>query len=370
VVTRNINTPVPDTFMSHAERVLVMSASAALLCGCTLASPPEQAANSCSAQALMLEKPAFMIVDAVVRGDRLLLPDSSSGLREIDLRTGQDLRLVLPMGTQPGEVSGPEHLGCGSGRCVVFGNRKFWVYYDSSWRFLHEYPGSTSSPIGQPLVLEDRIVVFGMAMSAAAASGYAYLYVRYDDGEILPLQDFPESMALPEIIKEIRFLGIVTGGLAATPDGGWVFVDPRSYSVHIFDNRDRLKGTWRGANPSFHAPNWAASPEVHDHSLEQFSRWQLAQPLVKRPVVLGEDLVAFAVGLPDGPLRQRHELDLYRLSGEPVALGLKIPGVWAGRLIAADADAGRIVLVGQETWAPLATTTVWQVEVPSVEKPK
>ena len=32
-----------------------------------------------------------------------------------------------------------------------------WVYYDSSWRFLFEYPGSTSDPLGQPLVFEDRI---------------------------------------------------------------------------------------------------------------------------------------------------------------------------------------------------------------------
>ena len=175
-------------------------------------------------------------------------------------------------------------------------------------------------------------------------------------------------MPVPEIVKRIHFQGVVTGGLAALPDGGWIFVDPRNYSVYAFDNRDRLKKAWRGANPSFRGANWEASPEVHDDSGRQgYSRWQLSQPLVKRPVVLGEDLLAFVVGLPDGSLRQRHELDLYRMSGEPVALGLEIPGVQAGRLVTADADVGRIVLVGQETWEPSAKTIVWQVEVPNVE---
>ncbi len=150
---------------------------------------------------------------------------------------------------------------------------------------------------------------------------------------------------------------------------GGSFVDPRSYSVYVFDSRDRLTKAWRGINPRFRAPNWAAAPEVHDASgREGYSRWQLSQPLVKRPVVLGEDLLAFVVGIPDGTLQQRHELDLYRLSGEPVAIGLPIPGVQAGRLVAADADNGRLVLIGQETWEPSAKTTVWQVEVPKVEQ--
>jgi len=357
--------------MRHAVKVFVYSAGAVLLCASVLASPAEKAARICSAKALNLEKPAYMVVDVVVRGDRLLLPDYISGLREVDLRTGKDLRSILPIGNQRGEVSGPQHLGCGSGRCVVFGSRYYWVFYDSRWRFLHEYSGLTATASGQPLVFDDRIVVYGLAQSAAAASGYAYLFVQYDDGEILPLQEFPASMPVPEIAKRIKFQGIINGGLAALPDGGWVFVDPRSYSVYVFDNRDRLKKAWRGANPSFRGPNWAASPEVHDDSGRQrYSRWQLSQPLVKRPVVLEDDLLAFVVGLPDGPLRQRHELDLYRLDGEPVALGLKIPGVQSGRLVIADADAGRIVLVGQETWEPLAKTTVWQVEVPKVENLK
>ena len=110
-----------------------------------------------------------------------------------------------------------------------------------------------------------------------------------------------------------------------------------------------------------------ASPEVHDDSGRQaYSRWQLAQPLVKRPVPLGEDLLAVVIGIPDGPLLQRHELDIYRTNGEPVVVGLSIDGVRAGRLIIADAGAGRLVLVGQQTWEPSAPTTVWQVDVPKV----
>ncbi len=357
--------------MRQAVTVLVYCAIAVFLSAIVLASPADTAKSACNAHAIGLEKPAYMVVDAVVRGDRLLLPDYASGLREVDLQTGRDLRSILPMGNQRGKVTGPQHLGCGSERCVVFGSRYYWVFFDSNWRFLHEYPGYTATATGQPLVFDDRIVVFGLAQSAAAVSGYTYLYVQYDDGEILPLQEYPSSMPIPEMAKRIKFQGIINGGLAALPGGGWVFVDPRSYSVYIFDHRDRLKKAWRGANPSFRAPNWAGAPEVRDDSgRERYSRWQLSQPLVKRPVVLGDDLLAFVIGLPDGPLRQRHELDLYRLSGDPVALGLKIEGVQAGRLVIADADAGRIVLVGQETWEPSAKTTVWQVEVPGVGSPK
>jgi hypothetical protein len=354
--------------MLHTSRVIAYCAGAVLLCAGVLASPVDTPGNSCSAQALNLEKPAYMVVDAVVRGDRLLLPDFTSGLREVDLLTGKDVRSILPMGTQRGEVTGPQHLSCGSGRCVVFGDRYFWVYYDSKWKFLHETPGMRSTASGQPLVFADRMVVYGIAsQDTALGGGTPYLFIQYDDGEIVPLQEYPASMPLAETVKRIHFQGIITGGLAALSDGGWVFVDPRSYSVYVFDNRDRLTKAWRGTNPRFRAPNWAASPPVHDPSgREAYSRWQLSQPLVKRPVVLGDDLLAFVIGLPDGTLSQRHELDIYRLSGEPVAIGLPITGVTAGRLVIADADNHRIVLVSQETWEPSASTTVWQVDVPMV----
>ena len=355
--------------MRHALRVVVVCAGVVLLCAGVLASPADKTEATCNAQAVSLENPAYMVVDAVVRGNSLLLPDYTKGLREVDLRTGKDLRSVLPMGTQQGEVSGPQHLGCGSERCVVWGDRYFWVYYDSSFRFLHEYPGMQSAAAGQPLVFSDRMVVYGTASPEVSGGGTpSYLFIQYDDGEIVPLQEYPTSMPIPEIVKRIHFQGVTTGGLAELPGGGWVFVDPRSYSVFVFDKNDRLTKAWRGTNPSFRAPNWGASPEVHDDSGRQaYSRWQLAQPQVKRPVSLGDDLLAFVVGLPDGPLMQRHELDIYRTSGEPVAVGLPIDGVQSGRLIIADAGAGRLVLVGQQSWEPSATTTVWQVEVPEVQ---
>ncbi len=352
--------------MRHVLRVVLPCAGVVLLCAGVLASPADKAGPTCSVQSLSLENPAYMVVDAVVRGERLLLPDYTKGLREVDLQTGKDLRSVLPMGTQRGEVTGPQHLGCGSERCVVWGDRYFWVYYDSRWRFLHEYPGMNSAASGQPLVFPDRMIVYGVASPEVSGGGVpAYLFVQYDDGEILPLQEYPASMPIPEIVKRIHFQGVTTGGLAELPNGGWVFVDPRSYSVFVFDANDRLTKAWRGTNPLFRAPNWGASPPVSDDSGRQaYSRWQLAQPQVKRPVPLGEDLLAFVVGVPDGPMRQRHELDIYKTSGEPVAVGLSIDGVQSGRLIIADAGAGRLVLVGQETWEPSAATTVWQVEVP------
>lgn len=354
--------------MRHALRTVVVCAGAVLLCAGVLASPADKVGPSCTARPVSLQNPAYMVVDAVVRGDSLLLPDYTKGLREVDLRTGKDLRSVLPMGTQRGEVVGPQHLGCGSGRCVVFGNRYFWVYYDTSFRFLHEYPGMNSTAAGQPLVFPDRMVVYGVTSPEVTGGGTpSYLFVQYDDGEIVPLQEYPTSMPIPEIVKRIHFQGVTTGGLAEVDGGGWVFVDPRSYSVFVFDANDRLKGAWRGTNPRFRAPNWGASPEVHDDSGRQaYSRWQLAQPQVKRPVVLEGGLLAFVVGLPDGPMLQRHELDIYRLNGEPVAVGIPIEGVRAGRLIIADAGSGRLVLVGQESWEPSAPTTIWQVEVPDL----
>ena len=355
--------------MRHALRGVVVCAGVALLCAGVLASPADRVEPSCAARPISLESPAYMVVDAVVRGDRLLLPDYTKGLREVDLRTGKDLRSVLPMGTQQGEVSGPQHLGCGSGRCVVFGDRYFWVYYDSSFRFLHEYPGMKSTASGQPLVFPDRMVIYGIASPDVSGGGTPYLFIQYDDGEIVPLQEYPASMPVLETVKRIHFQGITTGGLAELPGGGWAFVDPRSYSVFVFDKNDRLTKAWRGTNPRFRAPNWGASPEVHDDSGRQrYSQWQLAQPLVKRPVPLGDDLLAFVIGLPDGPLLQRHELDIYRTNGDPIAVGLPIDGVRAGRLIIADAGAGRLVLVGQQTWEPSAMTTVWQVEVPTIER--
>ncbi len=322
----------------------------------------------CEVRAVELEAPAYMVVDAVVRGDRLLLPDYTNGLREIDLRSGADRGAVVAMGTKRGQVTGPQHLGCGAGRCVVHGDRYFWIYYDEDFSFVQEYPSLTTGAGAQPLVLADRMVVAGTASQTVSGGGVPYLFVQYDDGSVVPLQEYPASMPVPEVVKRIHFAGPTAGGIGALPGGGWLYVDPLSYGVFVFDERDRLVRAWRGANPRFRPPNFAGYEPVHDASgRETYSRWSLAQVQVKRPVALDADLVAIVVGVPDGDLRQRHELDLYRPNGEPVATGIEIPGVGGGRLTVADAGFGQLVLVGQKGWEPGSATTAWMVSITGLD---
>ncbi len=356
--------------MRDALRAGVHFAGVVLLCAGAAALPADRPRNICSARPISLENPAYMIVDAVVRNQRLLLPDFTAGLREIDLASGRDLRSVLPMGTGRGQVSGPQHLACSAERCAVWGDRYRWTYFDADWRFVNEISALDAGAAGQPLMFADRMVVFGVARADKTGGGTAYLFVLYDDGSILPLQEFQQSMPIPEIVKRIQFNGPTVGGLGALAGGGWAFVDPRSYSVFVFDDRDRLQKAWRGTNPSFRAPNWGAYEPVHDSSArEQYYRWYLAQPQVKRPVALADDLLGIVVGIPDGTMRQRHVLDLYKLDGEPVEIGIPIPGVEAARLVVADAEPGRLVLVGQESWDLSSPTIVWEVEVPHVGSP-
>jgi hypothetical protein len=322
----------------------------------------------CEVRPVALAEPAYMVVDAVVRGNRLLLPDYTNGLREIDLQTGADLRSVLPMGTKRGQVTGPQHLGCGGGRCVVFGDRYFWIYYSEDFEFIDEIPGMTTGAGSQPLVFADRMVVAGTANPSVSGGGVPFLFVQYDDGSVVPLQEHPQGMTIPEIAKRIHFCGPTAGGVERLADGGWIYVDPRSYGVFVFDRTDRLVRAWRGANPRFRAPNFAVYELVHDASgRESFSRWSLAQTQVKRPVALGDDLVGIVVGIPDGELRQRHELDLYRLDGSPVATGIGLPGIEGGRMVVADAGPGRLVVVGQESWEPGSKTTAWQVTLTGLD---
>lgn len=324
---------------------------------------------SCAVTAVALDKPAYMVVNAVVRDARLLLPDYTNGLREIDLATGADLRSVLPMGSKRGQVTGPQTLACGGGRCVVFGDRYHWIYYTESFQLIDELPGLTTGAGAQPLVFSDRMVIAGIANPATTGGGVAFLFVQYDDGSVVPLQEYPATMQVPEIAKRIHFCGPTAGGVERLADGGWIYVDAPTYGVFVFDRTDRLVRAWRGTNPRFVPPNFAAYEPVHDASgREYFSRWSLAQPQIKRPVVFGEDLVGFVVGIPDGELRQRHELDLYRLDGSPVATGIELPGIAGGRTIVADAGPGRLVIVGQSTWEPGAPTTAWEVTVTGLDK--
>ena len=356
--------------MKDALRAGVQFAAVVCLCAGAAALPADKPGLMCSVRPISIQTPAYMVVDAVVRGERLFLPDYTAGLREIDLTSGRDLRSLLPMGTGRGQVTGPQHLACNPERCAVWGDRYRWLYYDADWRFVSEIPALDAGAAGQPLMFADRMVVFGVARADKTGGGTAFLFVLYDDGSILPLQEFQQGMPIPEVVKRIQFNGPTVGGLGALADGGWVFVDPHSYSVFVFDDRDRLKGAWRGANKNFRAPNWSAYEPVHDSSArERYYRWCLAQPQVKRPVILGDDLLGIVVGLPDGTLQQRHVLDLYKLDGKPVALGIPIPGVEAARLVVADAGPGRLVLIGQESWEPSSPTLVWEVEAPQIGNP-
>ncbi|MCU0304499.1 MAG: hypothetical protein MUC56_10630 [Thermoanaerobaculales bacterium] len=322
----------------------------------------------CSVEAVTLERPAYMVVNAVVRDNRLLLPDYTSGLREIDLGSGADRRSVLPMGTKRGQVSGPQTLGCGDGRCVVLGDRYFWIYYTEGFELIDEVMADRTGAGGQPLVFADRMVVAGVANPQVTGGGVAFLFVQYDDGSVVPLQEYPATMPVPEIAKRIHFCGPTAGGVERLAGGGWLFVDPRTYGVFVFDRTDRLVRAWRGANPRFVAPNFAAYEPVHDASGREYhSRWNLAQPQVKRPVALTDDLVGFVIGIPDGELRQRHELDVYRLDGTPVAIGVELPGVAGGRVIVADAGPGRLVVVGQSSWEPGSPTTAWKVTIEGLD---
>jgi hypothetical protein len=352
--------------MNQVFRVAGGLTAAVLLAG--LVSGLEPAALSpsprCVVRTVELKQPAYMVVDAVVRDERLLLPDYTNGLREIDLNTGSDMRSVLPMGGKRGQVTGPQHLGCGDGRCVVFGDRYFWIYYDDEFNFIQEYPGMTTGAGAQPLVFGDRMVVAGTASPGTSGGGVPYLFVQYDDGSVVPLQEYPASMKIPEVAKRIHFAGPTAGGVDRTPDGGWLYVDPLSYGVFVFDERDRLVRAWRGTNPRFRPPNFAVYEPVHDDTgREYFSRWSLAQTQVKRPVVLSENLVGIVVGVPDGPFSQRHELDLYRLDGTPVATGVELPGIEGGRVVVADSDRDELVVLGQTSWEPGAKTKAWLVTV-------
>ena len=331
--------------------------------------PPDLGSSiRCDVRSVSIEKPAYMVVDAVVRENKLLLPDYTNGLREIDLGSGADLRSVLPMGRKRGQVTGPQHLGCGGGRCVVLGDRYFWIYYDETFEFIDEISGLTTGAGAQPLVFSDRIVVAGTASPGISGGGVPFLFVQYDDGSVVPLQEYPSGMSVPEIAKRIHFCGPTAGGVDRLTNGGWLYVDPRSYGVFVFDARDRLVRAWRGTNPRFRPPNFAVYEPVHDDSgRESFSRWSLAQTQVKRPVTLGDDLVGVVVGIPDGELNQRHELDLYRLDGTPVSIGLELPGVIGGRVVVADAGEGHLVVVGQSSWEPGSKTTAWMVKVSGIE---
>ena len=114
------------------------------------------AAIRCQVRTITIEQPAYMVVDAVVRGDRLLLPDYTNGLREIDLGTGSDLRSVLPMGSKRGQVTGILQLVAQNSR--IFGSHLCSLpYFDVSGILAQDEDAANRVGI---MTLDDRLVMF------------------------------------------------------------------------------------------------------------------------------------------------------------------------------------------------------------------
>ena len=85
---------------------------------------------------------------------------------------------------------------------MVLGDRYFWIYYDEAFEFIDEVPGLTTGAGAQPLVFADRMVVAGTANPNVTGGGISFLFVQYDDGSVVPLQEYPAGMPIPEELRE------------------------------------------------------------------------------------------------------------------------------------------------------------------------
>ena len=319
---------------------------------------------------LLIRQTALNPTSAVVRGDSLWVADNGPGLAVYDLGSGRRVGEVsLGDGARSSTVA--VRVGAGPGGVVVRAPDWRWHRFDHSWELSSGSQRDRASPSSGPVVFADRIAVFGWAGEALTGGPPAWLFVRYDDGTIIPVAEEPAGLAHEEYSKRWIARGTLAGGVTALPDGGWAAVDPFEYRLLLFDERDRLRRTVGGANPDFRSPSIATVPRPQmgdDDSMLELYRWWTAQTLAKRPAVIGDDLIGVVVGLPAEGGTQRHELDLYRLDGTTVASGIELPGVVAARLIVADAEPGRLVLLGMErNWPRADEMTVWEVGVEASE---
>lgn len=309
-----------------------------------------------------LEEPAVAVSDGSVRNGRLFFSDHHQGIREIDLETGRSIRRI-----EIGSASGFSsiYLGIGNDNSVVFGSGLRWYRLDRGWKVKSSDSNPYFAALGSPIVFSDRAIVYGTFTPEITTTSHAWLATLYHDGTVLPLAEFDHGLDNSEVVRRVKFMAVMAGGVAVSPGGGFVALDPRSYRVLLFDARDRLVGSWKGRNPRFHPPNLEALPlDRGPDQRDGFFRWHLGQVLVKRPVFLTDDLLAVVIGLPDGPLHQRYEIDLYRPGGDPVAIGLKVRPIPEQRVVVADTDDGSLVLVAQEKlWPPGSPTAVYIVEV-------
>jgi len=304
-----------------------------------------------------LERPAAMVSCGVVRGEVLFVPDSFNGLRRIDLRTGKD----LPFPEVSSLPFSPQGLG-------VSGRNTFWIAGSGNRLARWSPDGGVVwrekglAALGVVVPLAGRAVAVGW-VSAARCGEQAELFEIGGDGSCTPLLPWPEDHE--EGIRRFSFSWTSAGGLARTPGGGFLLLDPVRGVVIRYDTRSRPAGSWRLANPRWRPPDLDAMPmQVDAVNRESFFRWFHAQAVASRPAVLADGTVAVVLSLPgpDGTIVR--QVDLYGLDGEPKAIGVPLPAVPERRVIVTDADGGRLVLLTQERdWPPGSPTAIVTVEV-------
>ena len=307
---------------------------------------------------------------AVVRGDRMWLADNGPGLAVYDLGHGAPYR-VLDVLDAPQGTRFPAYVGGGPGGFAVYDSLKTWHLFDERWRATASWKGLRVQAASSPVVLDDRLVVFGWADEKMTGDVPAWLFIHRQDGTVVPLGNEPADAGTAELIPRAGARLTLAGGVAALPGDGWTAVDPLDPRLLVFDERDRLVASPAIAHPDVRAPDPSTlepPTQGDDASHRQMYRWFTSQTLVKRPVVVGDDLIGVVLGLPAEGGTQRHELDLYRFDGTTVASGIELPGVVAARLIVADAEPGRLVLLGMErNWPRADEMTVWEVGVDAPE---
>ena len=223
-----------------------------------------------------------------------------------------------------------------------------------------------AGPLGNTLRFNDRMIVYGFAREEKTLTNHAWLFVHRAGEPPIPLAEYAPVVDIARHLGEFHVRQLTQGGLCRLENGGWVAVDPLDYTVRIFDASDRQVGAFNGINSAFRKPDITAYPHNNwgpgDRS--SYFAWLEAQCQVKRPVSLGADLIGVVVGIPDPRGGQHVVLDVYRLDGTAIANAAPIPGIRAPRIVVADADAGRLVLLSQDrNWPFGAPATLWEVTV-------
>jgi len=315
---------------------------------------------TCVARGVALSNPPPLVSTAVVRGSELLLAGGSSGLRRISLTSGDDIAQV------PLDEPVPLYIASGPRGVAVSGINHRWSFLDESLNTTRELSHLKMDPLGSCLLLDDRIIVYGFARAEMTQTNAAWLFVQRFGGPPLPLAEYEHADQIAVRLARFHVRQITQGGVDDLAGGGWVAVDPLDYTVRVYDEHDRMVRGFAGRNPHFKKPDIAAYP--HDRwgpeDRRPYFAWLQAQTQVKRPVALGRNLIGIVVGIPSNDQQQRHELDVYRVDGSIVAVGVPIPGLDARRLIVADAEPGRLVALTQATsWPFGAQATVWEIEI-------